>query len=44
MIYHPEFAAKKSSNALFLELFVFSVFCVLFLALLAFIGIFGFFG
>lgn len=37
----PEFAKEKNTNSLFLELFAWSVFCVLFLAFLALIGIFG---
>ena len=40
----PEFAKQKTSNALFLELFAISVFCVLFLAFLALIGVFGIIG
>ena len=39
-----EFAQQKTSNALFLELFAWSVFCVLFLALLSWMGLFGFMG
>ncbi|WP_151075843.1 SLC13 family permease [Flintibacter sp. KGMB00164] len=35
------FSKQKDSNKLFVELFAWSVFCVLFLALLAFLGIFG---
>ena len=39
-----EFAKQKTSNALFIELFAVSVFCVLFLALLALVGVFGIIG
>ena len=40
----PEFAQQKTSNALFIELFAVSVFCVIFLALLSLIGVFGIIG
>lgn len=40
----PEYSQAKSGNRLFIELFLFSVFCVLFLVLLSLIGVFGFFG
>lgn len=40
----PEFVGQKTSNALFAELFAWSVFCVLFLALLSLLGVFGFLG
>lgn len=38
------FSKQKDSNKLFVELFAWSVFCVLFLALLAFLGVFGIVG
>lgn len=40
----PEFAKQKTSNSLFIELFIWSVFCVVFLALLSLVGLFGIIG
>lgn len=39
-----EFSQQRTSNGLFLELFAWSVFCVLFFALLSWMGLFGFMG